>query len=273
MLKIYRYLLIAVVIFSSCRSTDVIPPKDMASILVKFHLIDATVSRSDLRKTYFNKDSIDYYAKAIQSFGYTQNQFDSSLKYYTNNPILFDAIYDKVIIELSNIETKVATESMAVKDSVVKDTLQNLWNLNAIYELPTDGPRASVDYKIPTKGPGIYTISAEVMLYQDDQSINPAMTAYFFFDDQSKEGKRSQFTTKLFQKMKHPQTYTIQMELRNSLVTHLRGSLLGDYNSDPNYIKHIRAWNISVHYKPFPHKGFKFNKRNNREKLNENKQS
>jgi hypothetical protein len=267
MQRILKYALVAITIFSSCKSSYIIPQKDLVSLLVRIHLIDATVTKSDLRTAYFNKDTIDYYGKTIQSFGYSQAQFDSSLKFYSKDPKQLDAIYDKVIIELSRIETKITADNKSSLDSILKDTLRNLWNLNPIYELPTEGKQSSIDFKIPTIGPGTYTISAEVLIYPDDQSAKPSMVAYFYFDDQSTEGKKSVLTTKPYQKSDQPQVYIMQMELHNSLVTHLRGSLFLHSTTDVNSVMHARVSNISVSFKPLPHKGLNTFKRTNRKKI------
>jgi len=247
--KIYKYSLIVLMLVISCRSNTIIPQKDMVLLLAKIQIIDASVARNEIRKTYFNNDTIDYYSKTIQSFGYTQAQFDSSLKYYAQNPKVLDKIYDKVIIELSKIETKIIADNKIVEDSIAKDTLRNLWDLKPSYEIPADSVQSTIDFKIPVKGPGIYTISADVCIYNDDESVDPSMLAYFYFNDKSKEGKRSVITLKYYQRLEESKNYSIQLELHNTLVTHLKGSLLNNRNTNNNFKKHASLSNIKVSYK------------------------
>ncbi|RPH32755.1 MAG: DUF4296 domain-containing protein [Bacteroidales bacterium] len=249
MQKLARYALLMVLLVS-CNREVVIPEKDMVSILTKIQIIDASVQSFRLREAYFNKDTIDYYSRTIQSYGYTEEQFDSSLSFYTKRPKEFDAIYDKVIIELSKLETKFTAENKNIIDSIAKDTLKNLWNLRTSYHIPDDGSRSKIDFMIPVNGLGVYTISADVLIHDDDATVNPSMEAYFYFDDKSKDGRKSGITTKSYSRVKDTLTYSMQLELKNSLVTHLKGSLYNHSNADTNFTKHATIMNIKISHKP-----------------------
>ncbi len=224
----------------------------MVSLLVRMQIIDATILNSGLRQNNLYNDTIDYYGKTLQSLGYTQAQFDSSLAFYTKSPEEFDAIYDKVIIELSKIETQIIEENKIKADSTPKDSLINLWKLKSSFELPADGAQASIDFKIPTVGLGYYTISADVCLHSDDQSVNPSMVAYFYFDDQTKEGMKSVITSKSYKRMIASRNYSIRLELRNSLVTHLKGSIFSHENTGKVLLHHASITNIKIYYNPLP---------------------
>ncbi len=232
----------------------------MVSIIVRIQLIDATIQNRSFQNNPYNKDTIDFFTKTIQSFGYTKAQFDSSLRIYSKNPKDLDAIYDKVIIELSEIETNLIAENKIYDDSIVDANFKNLWDLKPSYELPKDGPKETIDFSIPVQGQGNYTISADVLIHDDDESVKPSMVAYFFFDDKSKEGSRSGFTKKPYKKIKNVQTYTIEMTLQNSLVTHLKGSIFRHDSTALKFTKHASISKIKVYYKPS--KSGKLNKLN-----------
>lgn len=263
MQKLYKCVLIFLIILISCRTNTIIPSKDMVSILVKIHLTEATLNNDVLRHKYFNNDTIDYFIKTIESFGYTQAQFDSSMKFYTKAPKELDAIYDKVIIELSKIETKVIADNKMYEDSIAQDTIKNLWNIKSSWDLPADGPQSTVDFSISTVGLGVYTISADVCIQSDDETINPSMIAYFFFDDKSTKGSRSAITSKSYTKTSKSQNYLVSLELHNSLVTDLKGSLFSHSNTDKNIKEHATISNIKVSFKPFK----KFTKKVQKNKL------
>lgn len=250
--KISKYVIIVVAIFSSCNASTIIPSKDMVSILVKIQLIDAAVININNRQAYLNKDTIDYYGKTIESFGYTKAQFDSSLKYYSADTKELDKIYDKVIIELSKLETKNNAEVKVKEDSISSEALKNLWPLKPHWEDPADGEVNFVPFEIPVVGEGIYTISADIIVYPDDESVRPTLTAYFFFDDKSEAGNRSVVTSTELSKDGIVKNYQIKLELNNSLVTHLKGLLFESYNTDMKFKKHNSASNILITYKPFP---------------------
>lgn len=99
-------------------------------------------------------------------------------------------------------------------------------------------------------GLGVYTIAADVLIHVDDQTVNPSMEAYFYFDDKSKEGIKSGFTSKIYEKGKDTLTYSMQLELRNTLVTHIKGSLFAHKNIGVNFTKHASIKNIKFYYKP-----------------------
>ena len=248
MLKLSKYALIIAFFIVSCRNS-IIPEKDMVSIIVKTQLIDAAIKHRNFQNSIYNKDTIDFYSKTIQSFGYTKAQFDSSLKTYTRNSKKLDAIYDKVIIELSEIETKINAKNIIYDDSIVNATNKNLWNKKTSYELTKNGPKETIDFAIPVQGLGNYTISADVLIHDDDESVKPSMVAYFFFDDKSKEGMRSGLTTSTFTKTEKSQTYTIEMMLHNSLVTHLKGSLFSYDSTESKFKSHASISKIKVYYK------------------------
>lgn len=257
MLKISKYTIIAFILLTSCGPKSIIPEKDMVLILAKIHIIDVTIQNQNFRSTLYNKDTIDYFSRTIQSYGYTKAQFDSSLSFYSKRPSDLDAIYDKVIIELSKTETEILAKNKAYEDSVARDTLRNLWNLNPSFELPKDSVQETIDFIIPVKDLGVYTIKADVCVHLDDESIDPSMVAYFYFDDKSKLGARSGSISKSYIKSDSSQTITIKMDLQNSLVTHLKGSLMSHKNMSNDFKKHSSVSNIKVLYKPGKLKRFK----------------
>lgn len=243
-------LILVIIAMGSCNNQSIIPEKDMVSILAKIQIIDASVQHQKYRSKFFDKDTIDYYSSTIKSFGYSKVQFDSSLSYYARNPKLLDAIYDKVIIELSKIETKNSKLRKALLDSLERDTSKNYWALKPIIQFPDDDKMGTVDYSIPVLGLGTYTISADVCIFDDDNSIEPSMTAYFYFDDKSKEGNRSSFNNETYAKGGDTLNYSIGLELQNSLVTHLKGSMFAYKKSNQDIKRHASITNIKINYKP-----------------------
>ncbi len=243
-------LIFIIIAIGSCKNQPIIPEKDMVSILAKIQIIDASVQHHKYRSKLFEKDTIDYYSGTIKSFGYSKGQFDSSVSYYARNPKLLDAIYDKVIIELSKIETKNVERSKAMIDSLGQDTSKNYWALKPIIQFPSDDKMGTIDYSMPVLGLGTYTISADVCIFDDDNSIEPSMTAYFYFDDKSREGNRSSFYTEAYAKGGDTLKYSITLELQNSLVTHLKGSMFAYKKSKQNIKRHATITNIKINYKP-----------------------
>jgi hypothetical protein len=81
----------------------VIGPDKMVSILTDVHLAQAAVSSYSVGDTLHFTIG-DYMPAIFKNHGTTQQQFSSSLKYYSSNPSLLDSIYKEVLEELSRKE-------------------------------------------------------------------------------------------------------------------------------------------------------------------------
>ncbi len=240
----------------SCSRNKLIPEKDFVDILVKIYLADASVTAPPYRIKYFAKDTIEYYAPIIESFGFSQAAFDSTISYYSRKPKEFDAVFDKVIIELSKYETEIIAKSDNPDDLELVDTSKNLWPHKTSWNLEDDfTSNPTMGFDIPVKGFGVYTLSADIQMFPDDETTDTRISALFWYDDKSQAGNYSQVVNKYIIKDGVTRNYTISLELRNPLVTHFKGWLLDQNNKTPNFKKHAFYSNISIKYKPFdkPH--------------------
>lgn len=84
----------------------VIGPEKMVAILSDVHIAQAAVSVYNVGDT-LRYTVGDYMPAIFKNHGTTQQQFDSSLKYYSANPALLDSIYKEVLEELSKKEGEV----------------------------------------------------------------------------------------------------------------------------------------------------------------------
>jgi len=252
MVKLNNLFVIFILFAVSCTSKDnIIPKKDMVSILVKIHIVDASVRGAGVSDEYVFKDTVDLYSKSIESFGYTKVQFDSSLAYYAKKPKVLDGIYDKVINELSALETNIIAENEIKTDSLaIRDSVENLWNLKQKWNFSADSNTTSIDFSIPVKGLGTYTVSADICVFPDDESNELFAEAYFFIDDKTPVINRLRSESTPFIKDGKVHNYLISLEQKNSLVTQLRGSIIKQRNGKKNFKKHATVTNIRVEYKP-----------------------
>lgn len=228
----------------------VIPQKDMVSILAKIHIVEASIKASDATRDYFKKDTIDIYGKTIESFGYSKSQFDSSLAFYSKDPKVLDDIYDKVINNLSVLDAKLAEENSTKTDSLINaDTLTNLWNLKQDWELPADGEMNTIDFSIPTIGLGTYTISADICVFPNDESVDGLIEAFFFIDEKTPKFNRLHSKSSFFIKDGKTHNYSVVLDQKNSLVTQIKGSLFKHSDIKRNFRKHATITNTKVFYK------------------------
>ncbi len=84
-----------------------IPADELTTILVDIHLAEGINSVNAIRKRYkLNKKGL--YEMVMEKHGYSKAAVDSTLSFYLENkPEKLQAIYDKVMEELSRIEGQI----------------------------------------------------------------------------------------------------------------------------------------------------------------------
>ncbi len=95
----------------ACKSTNkneyIIPEEDFKQILVEIHLKDGVAGNSRLRRDAARYDTTNIYTTSIEKYGYTREQFDSTLNYYAFYINSLDRIYDDVLRRLNEKETEI----------------------------------------------------------------------------------------------------------------------------------------------------------------------
>ena len=184
--KLIFLLFLIPLIFASCKKSR-IPDNDMVKILSQVFITDAVVTTTHLSAMYSKRDTIEYYKPIYSKMGYTEAQFLNTIDFYLNNYEVFEKVLDKVVNELVRLETEKSVKLEVVKD-VVPEKRENLWDNKTTWVLPEDGNQEMLGFKIPVKGLGTYTISADVKVNPNDESLNPEMKVWFYADDGTDEG-------------------------------------------------------------------------------------
>jgi len=229
---------------------DIIPEKDLIPILVDIHIADGILGIPSILKRFPGKDSLSNYQNLMQSHGYTLTDLNRTIQYYSRKPDRLEVIYDKVQNKLSEMESEIRNQRSPIPDFIKKDTL---WNQKTEWHLPADGLQESIPFSIPINEPGIYTLKTRLRVFPDDESLNPRVTAYFWFDDGSKLGHREYFPAKKIPKMGVYATYTLSSMEKNKEITHLKGWILDhSTNKAKGWSKHADVMSITVDFKPLP---------------------
>ena len=242
----------SIFLFTSCTSSDIIPEEDMVMILVKTFITDATTISPHMGQPISKKDTINYYAQAYESLGYTEETFEKSLEYYASNPEVLNEILDKAISELGKKETELGPKTAEGNTDTSSDPIPNLWTDKNMWYLPEDGKQHAINFKIPVVGTGIYIISAEVKVFSDDESKNPRMTSFLYFDDGSQHGSRTSIKNKMYLKDGQSRVVTIENILTDTQVTHIMGWVMDHSGQDGEWSKHAEVSNITLRYMPLP---------------------
>jgi hypothetical protein len=249
MLKYIPFIAILTFIFFStgCERSgkDVISKKRIVPLLVDLHKVEGMAMLQSFNKTFSTFDNVELYESVFQKHGVTREQFEKSVHYYSNSPLEFEQIYEKVIAEITGEQTHLA-ELIA---EAARDTTANLWTKRPAFSLPDDGDASELEVDIPVKGTGLYTFSAQIRLYKDDQAADPAINLWFWYDDGSETGIRDSFPTTSINKDGKLHFYSVSKELTDTMFTHIKGHLL-DYGKPDTLIKkHASIFQIRISLK------------------------
>ncbi len=219
-----------------------IPEDKLVEILTDTYLTTGMMDLISMRETWARRDSILNYIDVIGSHGYTYEQFDATMKYYfSGKPRKLSRIYDRVTGNLLELETEVMTEQNAIKPSE-----KNLWPGKPDYRLPEDFTRDPVWFDIPVEKPGEYILKADILVFDDDKSLNPRVTAYFSYSDSIGEEKRDYWQEIFLSKDGLLRNVQISHSLDSIPGARLRGWLLNHDNQPGKWEKHARITNIRI---------------------------
>lgn len=234
-------------IFLSCSGTggkakrnQLIPSKDVVSILTDLYIADGLLSIQSVRIKYSAKDSIANYIEIIESHGYTKDQLDKTLKhYFVKNPKELEKIYDEVLAVLSEIQSRLNTEIAKTPDANL-----NLWSKQLSYSLPEEGANNSIYFNIPVKDTGLYELSLTAIVFPDDQSLNPRIKVFFNHKDSTKKGEKDFWDPVILPKDGQRHNYTLTNRLSDTTSASFSGWLLYNDTRAGIWKKHAKIENI-----------------------------
>jgi hypothetical protein len=252
-----RYSILILALFSiisgSCSSRknkaehkDIIPEKDLISILTEVHIADGLLSLPKIRYIYSKGDTLSTYIDIFKKYGYTKEQMDRTMRFYfIQRPKKLIEIYDKVLGGLSVMESRVEKEIPVMRPVEV-----NLWPGETYYSFPDPSGNDSAWFDIPILNTGIYTIKFTLTIYPDDQTVNPRIGAFFYHPDSTESGNRNYFSTIVFIKDGHRHTYSILKVLKGPIPVSLKGWFIDYENQPADLVKHMRIEKIALYRSP-----------------------
>lgn len=224
-------------------SDNIIPEKELISLLIDIHITDGLLSLPTINTTYTALDSITTYYHVIEKHGYTKEMMDKTMKYYfIKKPNRLSKIYDQVLVKLSEMESRVEKESY-----MEQGRISNHWKGKDFYALPSINNNDSANIDL-TLGPGSYQLSFTAIVYPDDQSVHPGISIYSVSADSIATGKRKYFNNLKYLKDGMPHTFTVTLNVPIKSSVHFGGSLF-DSDSNPSEIEnHYKIDNIFLSY-------------------------
>jgi hypothetical protein len=225
------------------RKSQLIPPRDVVSILTDLYIADGLLAYPPVRVLYSKKDSTASYIEIIEKHGYTKELMDKTIRYYfINDPKKLEKMYDEVLAGLSEIQSRLEAKTPAVIPANTSD----LWTANNSYSVPDDGVNNPVYFSIPVKDTGLYELSMITVVYPDDQSMNPRINVFFWHADNSETGVRDYWTSMKLPKDGIRQNYILSKRLTDTAFTHFNGWLLYSDPQTGQWYKHAIIENITL---------------------------
>ena len=256
-------LFIVIFMVSGCSSHPKGPPAKgvisqnrFVDLLVDIHFYEGVFISIEDMASYqrdINHDTVDYYQGIFEKHGVTREQFKKSFNYYSYNPSQFERLYNRVIDELNRRMSEAEMRELELLEHSLADTSpeigsENLWDLSEDWSFPGPDTNKMISFKIPAKGPGTYTFSANIIINRRDVSENPTVSLWFWYDDGTDYGYRDNFIPFRLEKDGRERQVTVSRELTNPDVTHVKGRVLDLTNPADIEERHARVSNIRLNF-------------------------
>jgi len=107
------FLLLGLLVIAGCKQkfpevpSDIIPVNKMESILIDMHISDAVAEVKTMGDINEKRLTEQYYQQIYKNHGITKDEFLKSYKFYENNPVLLNKIYDDILGEMSKREAQI----------------------------------------------------------------------------------------------------------------------------------------------------------------------
>ncbi|MCQ2328578.1 MAG: DUF4296 domain-containing protein [Paludibacteraceae bacterium] len=110
------FIILCAAVFTACRPRNILSPKQMEDVFVDLHTAEGMIEISGLN--YGHDEYLKgYFQSVLDKHGITQAQFDSSLVWYTSNPVIFEKIYPKVVERLEKQAEDAKNAEQAAKEA------------------------------------------------------------------------------------------------------------------------------------------------------------
>lgn len=223
---------------------NLIPKKELVAILTDINIASGLLSLPRIHDLYSSLDSSSTYIPVIEKHGYSKETMDRTMKYYfIKNPKELIRIYDQVLGILSERESliqKEVTLSESRKGSILSG--------KEYYSFPDPSGTDSCNFNLTLKKNGIYTLVFSTILYSDDQSLHPRLTAYFCNPDSLETGKRKYIKSLNYIKDGYQHVYKLNIVVPDSTALQFRGTFYDFDNNPDEWGKHLSIQNISLTY-------------------------
>lgn len=83
----------------------IIPEDKMKLILIDMHIADAVAQNKSVGGVNEKKETAESYAAIFKNYGITREEFIKSWRFYEDNPVLLNKLYDEMLGDMSKLES------------------------------------------------------------------------------------------------------------------------------------------------------------------------
>lgn len=219
---------------------DIIPDRDLVSILTDAYLADGLLTLPGLFYKYSRNDTLTSYLDIIENHGYTKVQMDRTMRFYfVRKPKKLIRIYDQVLGRVSEMDSRIDRELPGFRMSGM-----NIWPGKLHYLYPGPAIRDSASFDFPINYYGMLDLKFTITVFPDDQSVKPQLGLYFSKSDTSGNEQRIYYSTLPFLKDGQPHTYKISVFQNLQAPVRLKGWFIDEEGKAPYIEKHYMVNNI-----------------------------
>jgi len=194
----YKYgIIFSVFLFFGCNSgnkikkRDILKNNEFISVLIDIHKADGIIQFKNLQAESNASDSVSLYNYVLKKHNISREKFRKTIDYYAVHNEDYLVIYDSVQSFFNKREKELQIAADKDKEEEhrkekLKDTTE-LWNLKKEWNLPEDGKKNPIPFKIITDKQGIYFLKARIRIFPDDRSVNQRMTIIANYTDGTKD--------------------------------------------------------------------------------------
>ncbi len=227
----------------------IISENTFVDVLVDIHLADATALYNRPEDTGFVLNTDSLHKSVFTSHGVTSAQFDSTISYYSKRPEDFLRVYNNVTNKLKLISEETQRNTASASEFQTNPA-ELIWQAPETFNLPEMGNNNRVEISIPVISTGEYAIETDIRLFEDDESADPRITTYYWYDNETAGGYRDSFPEIAIRKDGNLNTYMTSKSTTDSRITHIKGYILNHSNPDTLFRKHALVSKIEVRYTP-----------------------
>lgn len=212
-------------------------------LLVDIHIFDAFSTDHSLSGYFKGIDSLSLYTSIFRKHHANYESFEKTMNWYSEQPEKLNKLYDEVFGKINKMNQELS-EQLALFTKPGTRTIYNYHDYSLIRGDTVNYPKPII-VEINTKG--TYLISAQIRMLEDDESINPLMTCYFYKNEEDNRPEERKIITEFpIQKTNFSRTYQFISELDNKNYNYLKIIIPETSNKDNVFNKNFQLSSLKV---------------------------